>query len=1481
MNGSSHGFDQRINLYLLFIVKERQSRACGIVLPDTPVDTSQRTDHLSTINSHTETSTGFFLYYFYNSYPMNNSFKKLFAGVSAAAIALTQVGTVLAAYSDVPAGVWYEEAVESFQDDGYLDASQTRFRGNDNANRAEFIKLVVELNGGILSTPPAVPSFDDVRPGAWYYSYMEEAAKEGWVKGDNNCYGSHPCYARPAANINRAEAAALIVRAFGLDATGDAPEFVDVPNGQWYTDAVQTAADHCVVQGDDTTGRARPADFMNRAEMVVMLHRVDQGLVYGVDCDNDDTTADPMISDVVATDASTIEVEFNVDISEDTMADQFMVSGASDIDVESISWINDSTVELGLSESLDAGEDYTLTAEDIETAGGDTFSDSMDFEGFTDRVVGEGTLEVSLSSSNPSGDTVPKGAVGVVFTSLDLTADCADDVWIDEITVLHEGFGAETDIDGLYLAMDGGRISRKRTLDSQDQTASLRLSDPLMVEACETITVDIVGDITTGATASAEHNFAVELPSDVQSNALDTEGTFPLRGNTFRIATVTSGTLTATYRTVSPDEVEVGDESVVIGKFELSTNSVEDQTIYSMTLEQNGTAGDGDYQNIHIARTDGTILTNAVVSSTGDFVTLTFDPPFTILEGDKITLEVLADITGGASDTLQMQFEEDSDIFAVGSLYGFGVNGQLYGSQVTRSGTADIVTIQAGELTIEIDGPTQQKFTRDDDDAILANFEIVTGGDSIDIRDFFVAIEGTTSTGAGLLTGGNTSTDAISEILEDVELRNTRTGQSVSAVRLTDSGTNGTGAADCDPTTTTGCTFQIYRFDDFEVDGSSTWELQVDFIDNGTTGNAHPKNGDKFRVHACVEPANSNTSSTDGCTFGGLLAETESYNLVAEGGSTGDDVTDVRPGATVSGNFQRIATPELNIAVKSIGTIDTAVKNSDNVNLLRFEARAGEAEDILFTQAIFTSGSGSLQNAQDYTLWFDSDGDGVVDTIAQAGESVQNSNVTFDDLTGGGVLLPAEESVLFEVHADIASSLTNDDLRIRFATGATNYIEAEEADNGSSLSNLSLNGTCATSPCEIVVTTVLSKHFSLVSQGDLFVSLDSTPSRSRQLLGGTLGDTILRLQFRAQNEDIDVTDLQISSSGSNASSIDRLELYKDGATTAFATATVSGCGSDDALIINPGNGNATIQTFCANMENGQLVVEDGENLDVIVKARMKSDEQGALSGQDIQLWLTGTAVSDNSTGSGAVRARGNESSGNLTANDADASNEGEVFIGVDSVTTNASIVGNISDVVLAKVTTIANANPDADNTNVPTGVSPFGQFRFTAATNSNTLNGLNKATLSGVIFNVNATNVAMDAADFKFYNKADSSTKATCRTLSTAGVVNTNVASGAFLVECRALKATSVDTALETGEVSTFVLEGDITNSDVVASSSSTLQVSIQDFTTRSTTTFGATVSHIDWVDEDAALVSASTTSSRFKWLEYSDTVVRSTSYKS
>jgi hypothetical protein len=180
---------------------------------------------------------------------------------------------------DVSNDTWYSGALSTFIDEGYIPAEQS-FRPADPATRAEFVRLIVELNGGVLTKPPATAHFDDVPVSSADFAYFEEASKEGWITGQGNCYGRHPCYAKPDGRVNRAEAAALMVRAFGIKATNQTPTFEDVDGEAWYAETVRTAASKCLLQGDDNARTVRPAGSMNRAEMVVMLWRVDRDLSY-------------------------------------------------------------------------------------------------------------------------------------------------------------------------------------------------------------------------------------------------------------------------------------------------------------------------------------------------------------------------------------------------------------------------------------------------------------------------------------------------------------------------------------------------------------------------------------------------------------------------------------------------------------------------------------------------------------------------------------------------------------------------------------------------------------------------------------------------------------------------------------------------------------------------------------------------------------------------------------------------------------------------------------------------------------------------------------------------------------------------------------------------------------------------------------------------------------------------------------------------
>jgi len=184
-----------------------------------------------------------------------------------------------AAPSDVAKDAWYSEAVSSFVDKGFL-SGDSPFRPGEAATRAEFIELVVRALGGVIHPLPTQQSFDDVEKDSPYFQYFEEAAASGWMKGTGNCLGEHPCNANPNDPINRAEASMILLRAFSLEEIKGAPAFPDSSDGQWYTKAIRTAAGHCMLQGDAATRMVRPGQNMIRAEMVVMLKRLDDNLIY-------------------------------------------------------------------------------------------------------------------------------------------------------------------------------------------------------------------------------------------------------------------------------------------------------------------------------------------------------------------------------------------------------------------------------------------------------------------------------------------------------------------------------------------------------------------------------------------------------------------------------------------------------------------------------------------------------------------------------------------------------------------------------------------------------------------------------------------------------------------------------------------------------------------------------------------------------------------------------------------------------------------------------------------------------------------------------------------------------------------------------------------------------------------------------------------------------------------------------------------------
>jgi uncharacterized membrane protein len=285
------------------------------------------------------------------------------------------------------------------------------------------------------------------------------------------------------------------------------------------------------------------------------------------------------------------------------------------------------------------------------------------------NVIKNVYMEFGLSSSNPVGDIVPRGVVGVTMMAFDISAPNEDEVTIKRLTVSHAG-GSVQDIDRVYLTIDGARVSPVASFDAKG-TAALHFLKPVSIEPGKKITVDVNADFTPGASAGSQHRLLIESEESLVTNAHTTMGSFPVAGAWFRVGAVTCGLIDIEYTEASG--------SGVMGGLLFSADAVEDQTLYSLTLKK-GLGSSGMVRNIYLSGPDGKRITNTVAHTVLDRVTLVFDPPFTLLKGTNANFELHGKSDSG--EEAKLYIEQSSDVFGVGSLYGYGLQGQLYGSSV-------------------------------------------------------------------------------------------------------------------------------------------------------------------------------------------------------------------------------------------------------------------------------------------------------------------------------------------------------------------------------------------------------------------------------------------------------------------------------------------------------------------------------------------------------------------------------------------------------------------------------------------------------------------------------------------------------------------------------------------------------------------------------------------------------------------------------
>lgn len=117
--------------------------------------------------------------------------------------------------------------------------------------------------------------FGDVKSADWFYNDVKYVYEKGMMAGT-----AADVFA-PNATTTRAMIVTILYRLEGSPAVTGTSAFVDVPAGQWYTDAVNWAAANQIVKGTSATTFA-PNDSITREQMAAILYRYAQYKGYDI-----------------------------------------------------------------------------------------------------------------------------------------------------------------------------------------------------------------------------------------------------------------------------------------------------------------------------------------------------------------------------------------------------------------------------------------------------------------------------------------------------------------------------------------------------------------------------------------------------------------------------------------------------------------------------------------------------------------------------------------------------------------------------------------------------------------------------------------------------------------------------------------------------------------------------------------------------------------------------------------------------------------------------------------------------------------------------------------------------------------------------------------------------------------------------------------------------------------------------------------------
>ena len=182
-----------------------------------------------------------------------------FLSASVFSLFLLSFTPVLAAFSDIQ-GHPNEEAILYVKKQGIVQGyNDGTYKPNATINRAEFTKIIIEAlydDAKIAECASDGDPLIDVILGSWYQQYVCVAQNEGII-------GGYPDRTfRPANTINYAEAAKILVLAYGIEA--------EETDGAWYEQYTQAL----VKAGGALNPEPKPDALLTRGQMAQLIYNL-------------------------------------------------------------------------------------------------------------------------------------------------------------------------------------------------------------------------------------------------------------------------------------------------------------------------------------------------------------------------------------------------------------------------------------------------------------------------------------------------------------------------------------------------------------------------------------------------------------------------------------------------------------------------------------------------------------------------------------------------------------------------------------------------------------------------------------------------------------------------------------------------------------------------------------------------------------------------------------------------------------------------------------------------------------------------------------------------------------------------------------------------------------------------------------------------------------------------------------------------------